>query len=274
MNQYWPTKTMLKILEQMKTADIDEVLSVIESQDEDDAEEAAPGYREMGGCLDHFVMRADNKIIGVTGYLTPPGCDQTHWLSWTYVHSDYANRGFGRKMLTELINHLKENKGRMLFVKVSDYEDEEDGAIYAAALHLYQSLGFKVEITQPSYYDEGEAQITLGLRLSDTPAMVTDEFVEPEIVPVQFNAVFEIAETDDAYTFGWNDEGDALFTTEDVKLGIENVRDKEGRVIFLSFPSNYKGIKETLLSAGFKESGILPNYYEDGIHDNHFTYRF
>ena len=263
---------MLKLLEEMQSNDIDEVLAVIDSQDEDDAEEAEPGYREMGGTLDQFVMRADNKIIGVTGFLTPPGCDETHWLSWTYVHDDYANRGFGRKMLTELISHLKEKNSRMLFVKVSDYVDEEDGAIYAAALHLYQALGFKIEITQADYYDEDEAQITLGLRLSDAPAMVTDEFIEPEMVPVQFNAVFEIDETDDAYTFGWHDEGDALFTHEDIKIGLDNAREKEARAVFLSFPSNFTGVKDTLLSAGFKESGILPNYYEDGIHDVHFTY--
>ena len=265
---------MTKILEEMQSDDIDEVLAVIESQDEDDAEEAESGYREMGGCLDQFIHRHNGKLIGVTGFSTPPGCDNTHWLSWTYVHDDYANQGHGRKMLTELINHLKDKDGRILFVKVSDYIDEEDGAIYAAALHLYQSLGFNIEITHPDFYDEGESQIILGLRLSETPAMVTDEFIEAQNVPVQFNAVFEIAETDDAYTFGWHDEGDALFTQEDVKIGIETAKEKEARIIFLSFPSNYVGVKETLFSAGFKESGILHNYYEDGIHDAHFTYRF
>lgn len=264
---------MLTLLEEMQTEDIDGVLAVIESQDEDDAEEAEPGYREMGGCLDQFVMRHKGKIIGVTGFVTPPGCDHTHWLSWTYVHDDYANQGHGRKMLTELINHLKQRDGRMLFIKVSDYSDEEDGAIYAAALHLYQSLGFKIEFTHQDYYDKGEAQITLALRLSDTPSMIADFDMPIENVPVTFNSVFEIAETDDAYTFGWHDEGDQLFNKDDVTIGLDSARSKEARAVFLSFPSNFIGVKETLISAGFKESGTLHDYYEDGIHDQHYTYK-
>ncbi len=264
----------MSLLDAMQSADIDEVLAVIESQDEDDAKEAEKGYREMGGCLDQFVLRVDGKIIGVTGVLTPPGCDRTHFLSWTYVHADYANQGRGRKMLSELINHLKEQNGRMLFVKVSDYVDDEDGAIYAAALHLYQSLGFKIEITHPSYYDKGEAQITLQLRLSDTPAMISDEFIEKEQIPVQFNAIYEIDETDDAYTFGWHDEGAQLFNKDDIKVGLDDVRSKRGRVVFLSFPSNFIGVSDTLVSAGFTQSGSLPDYYEDGIHDQHYTYTF
>lgn len=268
----------MKHLEEMQENDIDDVVAVIESHDEDDADEAAAGFRSIGGCMDMYVLRHEGKVIGVTGFSTPPGCDQTHWLSWTYVHDDYTNQGFGRKMLIELIDHLKKQQGRMLFVKVSDYIDEdaaneEDGAIYAAALHLYQSLGFKIELTHPDYYDEGESQICLGLRLSDTPAMIADIDIAKEDIGVQFNAVFEIPETDDAYTFGWDNEGEQVFSQEDVTIGLDNVREQEGRIVFISFPSNYNGIKEPLLAAGFKESGKLHNYYEDGIHDQHYTYK-
>ncbi|MEE9444090.1 MAG: GNAT family N-acetyltransferase [Cocleimonas sp.] len=266
---------MAKQLEEMQTNDIDAVLAVIESQDDDDAEEAESGYRAIGGCLDQFVIRHDGKIIGVTGFLTPPACDQTYWLSWTYVDANHSNQGHGRKMLSEIILHLKDQGGRMLFVNVSDYVDDEsesDGSIYAAALHLYQSLGFKIEITHPHYYDKGESQIVLGLRLTDAPAMIADFDVPKENVAVSFNAVFEIADTDDAYSFAWNDEGEQLFSVEDVKIGLSDVKDKKGRAVFLSFPSNYTGVAERLIDAGFKKTGVLPNYYEDGIHDQHFTY--
>lgn len=262
----------MKLLEEMQCEDIDAVLAVIESQDDDDAEAAEPGYRQIGGCLDQYVLRLDGKIIGVTGFATPPGCDHTHWLSWTYVHDDYANQGHGRKMLNELIEHLKQQGARKLFVKVSDYESAEDGAIYAAALHLYQSLGFEIELTHNDYYDEGEAQIILGMRLSDTSS--ASDNVQDEHVPVQFNAVFEIAETDDAYSFGWHDEGESVFTENDVRIGLDNVREDEGRAVFLSFPSNFAGIREPLISAGFEESGLLKDYYEDGVHEQHYTYRF
>lgn len=262
----------MQILQEMQTEDIDAVLAVIESQDDDDAEVAEPGYRQIGGCMDQFVARIDGKIVGITGYATPPGCDETHWLSWTYVHSGSANKGLGRKMLNDLIGHLKESGCRKLFVKVSDYSSEEDGAIYAAALHLYQTLGFEIEITHNDYYDEGESVIILGLRLSDQPPGNQD--AQEENVPVKFNSVFEIADTDDAYTFGWHDEGSEIFTKEDVILGLDSVKSKEGRDIFLSFPSNFAGIREPLLAAGFKESGKLIDYYEDGIHEQHYTYKF
>ncbi len=258
----------MQTLREMQSEDIDTVLHVIDSQDEDDAEAAEVMYREIGGVLDQYVTEEDGKVIGVTGFTTPSGCDDTYWLSWTYVHDDYANQGYGRKMLTELIELVKQKGGRKLFVKVSDYVDDEDGAIYAAALHLYQSLGFEIEITHKNYYDDGEAQIILGLRLKDK----TNAIAPAEDCPVTFNAVFEIAETDDAYSFGWHDEGESVFTEDDVKIGLEQVRNDEGRAVFLSFPSTFTGIKDTLLSAGFSNSGILDDYYEDGVHEQHFTY--
>jgi hypothetical protein len=174
-------------------------------------------------------------------------------------------------MLTELIELVKQKGGRKFFVKVSDYvdgNDKEHGAIYAAALHLYQSLGFKIEITHKEYYDEGEAQIILGLRLKEKNSVIA----QAEDCPVTFNSVFEISDTDDAYSFGWHDEGEEMFSEDDVKIGINQVREDEGRAIFLSFPSTFTGIKDTLLSAGFSNSGILDAYYEDGVHEQHFTY--
>ncbi|MEH6456668.1 MAG: GNAT family N-acetyltransferase [Cocleimonas sp.] len=257
-------------LREMQPEDIAKVFAVIESQDEDDAEEAAAGYQAIGGIMDNYVMEANGKIIGVTGFATPPGCDETHWLNWTYIHDDYANQGNGRIMLNELIQHLKDKDARMLFVKVSDYIDEEDGAIYAAALHLYKSLGFVEQIVHKDYYDDGESQTILALRLKDE---VSDNSSSTEEnCPVKFTALFEIAETDGAYSFGWDDEGDALFTQEDVEVGITQARKDKARVVFLSFPQNYSKVNKTLLASGFKYSGKLKDYFEDGIDEDHYTY--
>jgi len=261
----------MNYLREMQTGDIDKVLEVISSQDEDDAKGAEPGYRSPDGCVDQYVMEQSGRIIGVTGFNTPPGCDRTHWLSWTYVHEHFAGRGNGRMMLNDLIDHLKQLGGRKMFVKVSDYESEEDGAIYAAALHLYQSLGFSIELAHNDFYDEGEAQMILGLRLQEPDEGFP---VEPENCPVRFNSVFEIAETDDAYSFGWHDKAKAVFTAEDLQVGLDDVKSKAGRAVFLSFPSNFIGIREPLLAVGFSESGQLLDYYEDGIHEQHFTFRF
>ncbi len=259
----------MKLLREMQTEDINAVVRVIGSQSEEDAEEAAAGYEEVGGIMDQYVLEHEGKIIGITGFSTPPGCDETHWLSWTYVDKKHAGQGHGRKMLTELLNFLKDKNGRKVFIKVSDYVDDEDGDIYAAALHLYQSLGFEIELTHKDYYTPNEAQIILGQRLKH----LESNPVQNEDCPVRFNAVFEIDETDDAYSFGWHDESEEIFNQEDVKVGLDQVKKDEGRIVFLSFPSNYNGVSSTLLASGFTNAGVLDDYYEDGIHEQHFCYR-
>lgn len=259
----------MPILRKMERDDIESVVAVIESQDDDDAEEAEAAYRNLGGVLDQLVLEVNGKIIGVTGFSKQPGCDQTYYLSWTYVDAEFANRGHGRKMMTELIDGLKQLGGRKLFVKVSDYESEEDGAIYAAALHLYQSLGFEIEITHSDYYDEDEAMIILGLRLSE---QVSASSAESEKCVVYFNKVFEIGDTDGAYTFAWHDEGKGVFTQQDVEIGLDAARSDSARAVFLSFPSTYTAVEAPLLAAGFIKSGQLLDYYEEGVHEQHYTF--
>ncbi len=260
----------MKILREMQGADIDAVVELIRSHDEDDAEEAEPGYRAIGGTYDQFVLEHEGRVIGVTGYSMPPGCDRTYWLSWTYIHDEHIGMGHGRRMMTELIAHVKELDGRKMFIKVSDYEDPEDGKIYAAALHLYQSMGFSLELTLNDFYDVSEAQMILGMRLQPEE----NKDVEDEHVPVQFNSVFEISETDGAYSFGWREDGDSIFTAEDVQIGLEQVKADGARAVYITFPENFSGVREPLLQSGFVEAGSLQDYYEDGIHEQHYIYKF
>lgn len=287
----------MKLLRPMQAADVDAVVAIIDSHDEDDAEDAQAGFSAKGGTEDYFVLEHDGQLIGVSGFRTPPACEQTHWLSWTYVHDDYVGQGHGRRMIGEILEHLKSLGGRKVFVKMSDYseinESGEREETYAAALHLYQALGFTIELTHKDYYDEGEAQIILGMRLRDGDAAFGDADTDSEdatfsdaafsdagnaasqqVRPVQFNAVHEIAETDGAFSFGWRDDGKRLFSVEDVELGLQEVKKRHGRAVFLSFPSDYKDIDERLYTAGFRNSGVLDDYFDDGVHEQHFTYTF
>ena len=95
-----------------------------------------------------------------------------------------------------------------------------------------------------------------------------------EQVPVQFSTVYEIAETDGAYGFGWNTEGAALFSVEDVQIGLDRAREEGSRVVFLTFPSNFGGISDVLSAAGFAQAGALQDYYDDGVHEDHYRYSF
>jgi len=260
----------MKFLRPMCENDIDQVVEVIESHDEDDAEEAGRGYRLLDGVSNQYVLEHEGQLIGVTGYYTPPNCEGTYWLSWTYIQDDYTGNGHGRRMMTDLLQHVKELGGRKIFLKISNYQDPEDGDVYGAAWHLFQSLGFTLELTNENFYDIGEAQRILSMRVR--PVVATTPL--DEYVPVRFNAVFEIAETDGAYTFGWREDGDALFTKEDVEVGLNEVKSDGARVVFLTFPSNFSGIREPLVQAGFREHGLLGDYFEDGVHELHFVYYF
>ena len=263
----------MNLLRAMGSADIESAIDIIHSHDEDDAEEARLSYNANGGLDDQYVLEIDGRVIGVTGYATPPGCDRVHWLSWTYVHEASCNQGHGRRMLEDLVQRLTSLDARKLFVKISDYKEENDEGnlecIYDAAMHLYKSMGFTAEIVLKDYYDEHESMTILGKQLAPPnaePAVYTHQKQK-----IQFNSIFEIAETDDAYSFGWTEKGKKAFDIKDVELGIEEVRKKDGRAVFLSFPHTYEGIADTLYAAGFSNAGVLEDYFEDGLHEQHFS---
>ena len=107
----------------------------------------------------------------------------------------------------------------------------------------------------------------LGLRLKDeisTP-------IEDDNCNVQFDGIFEIGETDGAYSFSWHDEGENPLTPDDIQTGINAVRDDGARAIFLSFPSNFTNIEAPLLESGFSSAGTLSDYYDDGVHERHYS---
>lgn len=142
---------------------------------------------------------------------------------------------------------------------------------------MYQSLGFKEELISLDFYDEDENQRILGLNLTEeTPDEELE--IQDEKPVIRFNGLYEIAETDGAYTFSWIVEdkvklfGKRSFTVEDLNIGIESVKYQGGRKIFLTFPSNLVLIHRPLQAAGFKFVGELRDYYEPGVHELHFTH--
>ena len=262
----------------MLEEDIDAAVGLIESHDEDDAEDAQRFYREFNGCYGQFVLEKEGELIGVTGFEAPTGCDQSYWISWTYIDAQHCNQGLGRKMLTELFDYLQQQQGgRKLFVKVSDYVDPEDGAIYAAALHLYESMGFSIEVQHDEFYDVGEAQIILGMRLQQKQEQEHSAVAQQQVA-IQFNEIFEIGETEGSWSFGWHEQkgggSDVPFTADDLRTGLGAVREEGARCVFISFPSNYTGIGKPLIESGFTEAGSLKDYYADGIDELHYAYYF
>lgn len=278
MENTLPAVNGLPELRPMYMSDLPTVVKIIDYDDDDDAEAAEADFHN-NGMEDHFVLELDGKVIGVTGYRTVPATDRTCWLSWTYLANTHRGKGLGKFMTQELIEKVKQIQGRKIFVKVSDYDDPKEGKIYAAALAMYQSLGFIEEVRSVDFYDEGEDQMILGLNLSDDASFADDEQKVAEEKPIiRFNGMHEIAETEGAYTFRWEVKnkkklfGKRNFTVEDLQIGLKAVKNDGGRKIFLTFPSNLPLIHTPLQAAGFKYVGQLTDYYEKGVHEFHFSH--
>jgi len=262
-------------LRTMYMQDLPKVIDIINAHDEDDAECAEQQYHELG-FDNQFVLELDDKVIGVTGYQGIEATDNSYWLSWTYLAPELQGKGLGKEMLESLIDKLKQQNARKLFVKVSDYIDEDGNDLYQNAHKLYQSLDFKLEVTNHDFYDEAENQLILSLTL--LPEEETEQTVAEEKPNMKFNGLYEIEETDGAFSFSWEVIekfslfGKKTFTAQDLRLGLETVKNRNGRKVFLTFPSNLPLIHGPLQGSGFKYVGQLTDYYEHGVHELHFSH--
>lgn len=260
----------------MYMSDLHRVLEIITDHDDDDGEAAEQEFDDEG-IEDQFVLLDDELVIGISGYRTIEACDGSYWLSWTYLDEAYRGKGLGKKMLNDVLARLKEQGARKLFVKVSDYKEDGEN-IYAAAMAMYQSAGFSVEVVSNDFYDEGESQTILGLYLSPTSESSENTLVADEKPVIRFNGLHEIIETDGAFSFAWIVEKskglfeNRGFSTEDLNIGLREVAKQGGRKVFLTFPSNLVLIHEPLQAAGFKFVGQLKDYYEVGLHELHFSH--
>jgi len=260
----------------MYMSDLQPVLEIISNHDEDDGE-AAEAEFDGEGIDGQYVLIDGELVLGICGYRSIEACDGAYWLSWTYLDEDYRGQGLGKKMLNDVLTRLRDQNARKIFVKVSDYQ--EDGVnIYASALAMYKSLGFEIEVVSKDFYDESESQTILGLYLDPTMESDDDMVVEDEKPIIRFNGLFEIVETEGAFSFAWTvEKAKGLFdkrgfSTEDLEIGLKAVVEQGGRKVFLTFPSNLVLIHEPLQGAGFKYVGQLKDYYEAGLHELHFSH--
>ena len=198
------TDTQIPTLRPMNMSDLVKVVKIIHAHDEDDGEAAEKDYLD-NGVENQFVLEQSEKIIGMTGYREVTGTDQTAWLTWTYLDEAFHGKGFGKSMVSDLLEKLRNLNARKIFTKVSDYDDPDDGKIYERALKTYQSLGFEEEVISHDFYDEDENQIILGLHLRAEDSGFSEEElnIAEEKPIIRFDGLFEIGETDGSYTFSW-----------------------------------------------------------------------
>ena len=249
-----------------------DVIDLITLHDEDDGEAAE--YDLKGDVEDHWVALVDGSPVGISGYRKVPSTDGTAYLSWTYVHPNHTNQGIGRSILNYVIGESRSSGSNKMFVKVSNYDDGSN--VYQFGMKLYESVGFREELTNLDFYDVGEDQIILGMELDTSRSDPTE--VKDERPTIRFDGIFNIAETEGAYTFSWNVQKNPLFgprsfTVQDLYTGLRAVNEDGGRIVFLTFPSNLPLVHKPLQEAGFKYVGSLKNYFELGIDEMHFVHR-
>ena len=262
----------------MEPSDLPKIIAIITQHDEDDGEAAQHSF-DSRGLDNHFVIEIDNRVIGVTGYVPIDATDNSYWLSWTYIAESAQGHGHGRYLLESLLAKLKELQARKLFVKVSDYQDPEDGDIYATARALYAKLGFIEELVIEDYYDTKESLHLLSYSFFET---TENSQVAEEKPVIQFNGLYEINETDGAYSFSWTTKKPGIlsflepktFSQQDLTIGLQGAHEAGARKVFLSFPSNLPLVARPLVAANFKYLGQIDDYYEPGLHEIHYGYTF
>ena len=106
-------------------------------------------------CSKIFVIkkRENNKEVIIGYAVVWITCDEAE-IHWIEIFQEYRGKGFGRKLLQDILEFLKENENiRKIFLEV----DEEN----KKALSLYRSLGFTPLYVRQNYYGEGKRAIVM-----------------------------------------------------------------------------------------------------------------
>jgi GNAT superfamily N-acetyltransferase len=259
----------------MEEADLEQVIELIGRHDDDDALDAQNDF-ESDGFQGHWVAELDETIVGISGYRKVPQTQGSGWVSWTYVDHAHQGKGYGRALFKFVIDQARESGAEKLFIKVSNYVDENGINIYEKANRLYESFGFECELTSKDFYDEGEDQLIYSKYLVPKPNVEDEK--ENEKPVIRFYEIYEIAGTEGAYSFAWQVAKKSLFNKRsfsvmDLNTGLEAVKKQGGRIVFLTFLSNLPLIHDPLSKAGFKFVGKLEDYFEPGVHELHFVHR-
>lgn len=254
-------------LRPMKPADMLRALQIISEYDEDDAYDARETYEES--IEGQYVLTENGLVIGVVGATPIENTDRAYGLSWTYLQRADKRSGKGKQMLDWMIELLRDQGCRKVFVQASDYQDPNEGDIYFDARESYLRAGFMQELRQPDFYAPGDSMIVYGMRLTNK------EFTQipPNNEAIRITDVDEIPETNDAYWVAWEleDRGPGSQASDFDKL-IREVKTWGARSLYMAFPSDVARAQDLMANARFRVAGRLIDYYEDGVDEVHYRY--
>lgn len=247
----------------MKQGDLGAVLRIIHHYDEDDFEEAREELNEdIGGMV---VITKGGTVVGVTGAAPDPQTDGAAWLSWTYVDAQRQGQGLGRQMVGGLLDALRQDGFRKLFISTSDYRDEGED-IYAAARAFYEKLGATREVILPDYHAPGESRYIYGFNLGAEPARDN----HPAGGCLRFTGIEDAPESEGGMALTW-EMVETTAPPETVDPGLDQMvaraRAARARVLVAAVPSDLcANIGAPLQNAGFQHCGRLLDYFEPNIH--------
>jgi len=91
-----------------------------------------------------LVARTDGQVIG---YIAAYGEGETGYIASVAVDPAYQRQGLGRALMETVMARLVEAGARVIGLHVRENN--------AAAIHLYETLGFKTRARIPNYYEDG-----------------------------------------------------------------------------------------------------------------------
>lgn len=253
-------------LRPMQQSDVAAAIEVIEGLDEDDAEEAAAMYAESQ--VGHFVLGGPGEVKGVTGAVPIDGTEGAFMLAPTNV-AEGVDQQWMARMIAELTEMLSEDGARKLFAELSDYIDPDEGDVYRPLRRALADRDFFEESRLEHFYDRDESQIMMGLRLSEANFQRS----EPDDRPIRFTDIDEIAGTDGTFGLAWElDESADTMGPDDFRKVLDQVRQWEGRLIVIAFPTGLSKVDDTMRRCGLQFAGRLSDYYDTGVDQIRFQF--
>lgn len=262
-----------RVFRPMTDADVKAVLEIIYEHDEDDGAEAETAFNET--LADKYVMEFEGRLMGMTGFHLDPDTDNTAWLSFTYIHDYFRNKGNAHWMMLELRSILDNENIERLFIATSDYVDEDTGEdIYLAARNFYENkLNAERELRVESFYQPGEAKYIYSLSVNERSEAKAPPAPD---MSARFVGLDEAAESDTSYVALWEEvsqnvadnenEPKSKLQSKSLSELIDEVKSYNGKALFVTLPDYISNnLTSELRKAGFSDIGYLRDYFSKGV---------
>lgn len=87
-----------------------------------------------------YAIYCDDNIIGLV-ILDESGKNQSYEFTDLFIADDYRNKGYGGRVVKEIINHFKSKNAKKIHMQVNKINE--------VAIHIYQNCGFSIIETSP-----------------------------------------------------------------------------------------------------------------------------